>query len=252
MIDPPEYSVVVPFYNEEGSLEALLAEIRTVMDALGRSYEVVAVNDGSRDATSQKLQATAAGWPACRVLDFSVNRGQAAALWAGFKAARGSWIVTLDGDGQNVPADIPALIALTREADMAVGIRARRKDSAGRRAMSRIANCVRRRVLGDGLSDSGCALKVFRREVLDSFLPIRSLYSFIPAFAHSAGFKLAEAPVQHRERQSGRSNYGFGTFAWKPLMDMVTLWWFFHRRIPGVADHPARPARTRADSTARD
>jgi dolichol-phosphate mannosyltransferase len=232
MTEPLEFSVVIPFYNEEGSLEALLTETRQVMDSLGVSYEVIAVNDGSRDQTGRILRSCANDWPALHAVEFVQNRGQAAALWDGFQKARGRWIVTMDGDGQNVPADIPRLIALTSTCDMAVGIRTHRKDSSLRRLMSRVANTVRGKVLGDRLTDSGCALKVFRRECVGSFLPIRSLYSFIPAFARSAGFSLGEIPVQHRERKAGTSSYGFGTFAWKPLMDMLTLWWYFRRRIP--------------------
>ena len=231
----PDFSVVIPFYNEEGSLESLLSEVRATMDALGRSYEVVAVNDGSRDGTAAKLRAIAADWTTCRVIEFPQNRGQAAALWEGFKAARGAWLVTMDGDGQNVPADIPALVGLTSKVDMVVGVRARRRDTPLRRAMSRVANAVRSRILQDHLTDSGCALKVFRREIVDSLVPIRSLYSFIPAFAHAAGYSVAETPVQHRERKAGASNYGFLVFAWKPCFDMLALWWFFRRRIPPAA-----------------
>lgn len=228
----PAYSVVIPFYNEAGALPGLLAELRGVMDGLGQPYEVLAVDDGSRDATPQILTTAAAGWPQLRPLRQEPNAGQSAALLRGLHAASAPWIITLDGDGQNLPADIPRLLDAARDtgADMVVGIRAQRRDSWLRRAMSRLANGVRGRILADGLQDSGCALKVFRRDLVASFWSIRSLYSFMPAFAVAAGARLAEVPVQHRERRTGTSNYGLGTFAWRPLVDTLALWWLLRCR----------------------
>lgn len=234
VLPAPVYSVVVPFFNEEGSVESLLAEIRAALDALGQPWQAVFVNDCSRDATGEKLRLATAEWADCEVIQFAENQGQAAALWAGFHAARGQWIITLDGDGQNVPGDIPALLPLTATHDMVVGIRATRRDSWLRRTMSRIANGARGRLLRDGLKDSGCALKIFRREVVGAFLPMRSLYSFMPAFAVAAGFTVTEVAVRHRERASGKSNYGLAAFAWKPLVDMLAIWWFARRRIGGA------------------
>lgn len=234
----PAYSVVIPFYNEEGAVPGLLAELRTVMDGLGAPYEALLIDDGSTDGTAAALTAATRAWPAARVFADGVNQGQAAALLRGFRAARGAWIITLDGDGQNDPADIPALLAAAKDRDMVVGIRATRRDSWLRRMMSRLANEVRGRMLGDHLQDCGCALKVFRAEVVGSFFPIRSLYSFMPAMAVAAGHRIAEQPVNHRERRTGMSKYGFGTFAWRPLVDMLALWWLLRcrpafRRRPG-------------------
>jgi dolichol-phosphate mannosyltransferase len=226
------FSLVVPFYNEEGNLVALLDDARVALDALGAGYEVVAVNDCSRDRTRALLDTAAARWPELRVIHHAQNRGQAGALWTGFQAARGAWIITMDGDGQNVPADIASLIELTQAgADMAVGVRAARHDSWLRKKMSRVANRVRGRVLRDGVSDSGCALKVFRREILAELLPLKTLYSFIPAMAVAAGFRVAERAVQHRERRAGTSSYGLGNMAWRPAVDMIGLWWYRRRRL---------------------
>ena len=228
----PELSVVIPFYNEEECAGPLLAELRGVLDGLGRPYEVIAADDGSRDATPQVLAAEAGDDPRFRILRWERNRGQAAALYDGLQAARAPVIVTMDGDGQNDPSYIPALLERLPGVDMVVGIRANRQDSWLRRWMSRLANGIRGRILGDRVRDSGCALKVFRREVVQAFIPIRTLYSFMPALAVAAGFRLAQLPVGHRARQGGSSSYGLRQFLWRPLVDMLGILWFSRRRFP--------------------
>jgi glycosyltransferase involved in cell wall biosynthesis len=225
------YSIIVPFFNEEANVGLLLAELRRTLDALSDPYEVVLVDDGSTDGTFAELNAGAAQWPQCTLLAFATNRGQAAALISAFMRAKGDVIVTLDGDGQNDPADIPRLLARLDRADMVAGVRARRNDSTLRRLMSLVANAVRRRVLRDGVSDAGCALKVFRKEVANSFIPIRTLYSFMPALAVAAGFRVVEEPVNHRPRRAGKSKYGLVAMAWRPLVDMLGIRWFARRRI---------------------
>ncbi len=227
----PLLSVVVPFYNEEGAAGSLLGELRRVLDALGMSWEIVAVDDASVDATRPILTAAAREEPRIKVLSWDENRGQAAALYRGLHAARAPVIATLDGDGQNDPADLPALLAGLRRVDMMVGIRADRDDSRLRRWMSRLANRVRGRLLGDRVRDSGCALKVFRREVIEALIPIRSLYSFLPALALAAGFSVDERIVRHRPRQGGVSSYGLRAFLWRPALDLLGVWWFTRRRF---------------------
>ena len=228
----PAISIIVPFFNEAESCRALLEEVRTTTDALERDVEVIAVDDGSRDATLSILREVAAVWPALRVLPLSHNSGQAAALYTAMRAACAPILVTMDGDGQNVPGDIPLLLSRLREADMVAGVRAKRNDSWLRRSMSRFANGIRGRLLRDGMSDSGCALKAFRREVVDAFLPMRTLYSFMPALAVAAGFTVVEQPVQHRERKAGVSKYGFLVMLWRPALDMLGVWWWRQRRFP--------------------
>ena len=147
--------------------------------------------------------------------------------------AAGEILVTLDGDGQNDPADIPRLLAALHDYDMVAGVRADRQDSWFRLAMSRLANSVRRSLLGDGLRDTGCALKAFRRVVVESFIPIRTLYSFMGAMAVAAGFRIRELEVAHRPRTRGQSKYGFSLFWWKPLIDMIGVFWFSRRRFSG-------------------
>ncbi len=222
--------MVVPFFNEVESAGELLAEIREVMDSLPDSYEAIFVDDGSRDKTASLLWSHAEGWPECRIFQFARNQGQAAALYFGIMKAEAPLVVVMDGDGQNDPRDIPALLQALPGADMVVGVRANRRDSRLRRWMSRTANAVRSRILGDGISDSGCALKVFRREVRGAFIPIRTLYSFMPALAVAAGFRVTERAVNHRPRTGGASSYGLGVMLWRPLADMAGIWWFASRR----------------------
>lgn len=201
-------------------------------DTLAGGAEVIAVDDGSRDDTQAILHSIAAEWPSLRVLRLAANSGQAPALFTGMRAASAPVVVTMDGDGQNVPGDIPLLLSRLNEADMIAGVRAQRRDSWLRRRMSRLANGIRSRVLGDGMTDSGCALKAFRREVVEAFIPMRTLYSFMPALAVAAGFKVVEQPVQHRERRAGVSKYGFWVMLWRPALDMLGIWWWRHRRFP--------------------
>lgn len=227
----PSLSVVVPFYDEEACAGRLLLEIRRVMEGLDQSYEVLAIDDGSTDRTSQILTAESAVDPRLRVLRWERNRGQAAALYHGLKNARGAIIITMDGDGQNDPEDIPNLLAHLDRADMVVGVRATRRDSWLRRVMSRGANRVRGWLLNDHMHDSGCALKVFRRPVVEALIPIRTLYSFMPALALAAGFRLAEVEVRHRRRRGGVSSYGLRQFLWRPLLDLAGVLWFINRRF---------------------
>jgi dolichol-phosphate mannosyltransferase len=225
----PRLSVVIPFFDEEEAAPALLAELRPAVAGLGE-VEVLLINDGSRDGTGRMLDEIAAGWPAVRVFHFAQNQGQGPALFFGIQQARGDAIALLDGDGQNDPADLPALVAALDEADFVTGYRAKRNDSMLRRWMSRVANAVRSRVLRDGMRDTGCGLKVFRREVRESLIPLRTLYSFIPAMVRAAGFRMAERPVGHRPRTRGISKYGLWVMLWRPLVDMLGMAWFIRRR----------------------
>jgi dolichol-phosphate mannosyltransferase len=232
--DVPALSVVIPFFNEQGRVAPLLDELHAVADEWPGRVEVILVDDGSTDGTSAELRAVAGRWSACRVHTMARNSGQAAALWCGLHAASAPIIATLDGDGQNDPADLLLLRGLLDSADMVTGWRVRRQDSLLRRWMSRVANAVRSRWLGDGVHDTGCALKLLRREVVESFLPVRSLYSFMPAMAVSLGFRVVEHPVRHRPRQGGESKYGLRVMLWRPLVDMLAIGWVLRRRIPRV------------------
>lgn len=226
---PPRLSVVIPFFDEEDAAPALIAELRPAVAGLGE-VEVLLIDDGSRDGTARVLDEAAAAWPAVRVIHFAKNQGQGPALFFGIHQARGEAIALLDGDGQNDPADIPALVAALGEADFVTGYRAKRQDSTLRRWMSRLANAIRSRVLRDGVRDTGCGLKVFRREVREALIPLRTLYSFIPAMVRAAGFRMTERPVGHRPRTRGTSKYGLWVMLWRPLVDMLGMAWFIRRR----------------------
>jgi len=232
------YSVVVPFFNEAQSVPGLLAEIQSVMSRLTGLAECICIDDGSSDATAAVLREFSGhSTLPVRVISFQRNRGQAAALFRGLCEARGEIIITLDGDGQNDPADIPVLLDGLQQADMVCGVRVGRQDSALRKGMSRIANTVRSHLLKDGMRDSGCALKAMHREVARALIPIRTLYSFIPAQAVAAGFRVVQIPVRHRARQGGRSSYGLRAFAFMPLLDMLGMLWYRKRCILQSGDN---------------
>ncbi len=228
----PRYSIVIPVYNEEEVVGDLLNEIRRFADGWSTEYELLLVDDGSADRTAEIIVAGFANWPQGRLIRLSRNCGQAAALLHGMKSARGQIIVLLDGDGQNDPKDIPKVLAPLDEVDMAVGIRVNRQDSYVRKAMSRLANAARSGILGDGIVDSGCGIKALHRRVVEAFIPMRTLYSFIPALAISAGFSIRQVPVSHRPRSGGKSKYGVRQFLWRPLLDLFGVWWFMRRRCP--------------------
>lgn len=243
------HTVVIPFFNESGSAPQLLDELSSVEKELGASWNYILVDDCGTDGTPALLDQWATVHPRCTVLHMPGNQGQAASLYAGLQEVQTPFVITLDGDGQNVPADIPEMLEHLKQADMIVGIRAQRNDSRLRRLMSRFANRVRGRVLGDGLADSGCALKIFRREIIPALLPMRTLYSFMPAMAVAAGFEVDEMVVQHRARPSGQSSYGLRAMWWRPFVDMLGLVWYRRRALPLSRFRKATRTRSAPDKT---
>ncbi len=220
-----DLSIIIPFYNEEESVSGLIHEIKAVCALIDGTVEVICIDDGSGDATHKILKKLAETEPVLRIESMGNNQGQAAALRRGFAVANGMWIATLDGDGQNPPAELVNLWRVRESADMIAGRRKIRQDSIKRRIMSRLANHTRRTLLRDGVTDTGCSLKIFKREVTSSFLPIQTMYSFLPAFAVSRGFTVLEIPVEHRPRKKGTSKYGLRAMAIRPFFDMVVLVW---------------------------
>lgn len=244
----PLLSLVIPFHNEEECVESVLEEAFAALSAEGAPpFEVVAADDGSTDGTPALLRAFQEREPRLRVLRLEPNGGQSAAFAAGFRAARGRYIATMDGDGQNDPADIlPVFDLLRREgADAACGIRARRADSFLRRASSRIAFRVRNAVLRDGVVDTGCSLKVFRRGALLRIPHFRNAHRFYPALVRMGGGRIAQMPVAHRPRSAGTSKYGRGINSrlWVGLADLAGVWWLSRRAIRSASREsgPGRP-----------
>jgi len=229
---PPALAVVVPFFNEEAVARALIDELGGELDALGLAWEAVLVNDGSTDGTGTVLAQAGARWTHSRVLNLAANGGQGPALRHGISQTRAPIIAIMDGDGQNVPADLGMLLAALASADLVVGVRTPRSDSWLRRRMSRVANAVRRWILRDGVTDAACALKVFRRELTATFpdAPAYMFHPYLPALALAAGYRVAERPVRHRPRGSGRSKYGLRVMLCRPLFDTLALAWRLRRR----------------------
>ena len=221
----PALSVVVPVYNEQGNAGPLCGEIREVMSAIGRPFEMIFVNDGSTDATLAQLREIAATEPRLHVLDLDGNFGEAAALSAGFQAARGDLVITLDGDGQNDPHDIPRLLdTLERDGYRAVSgwRQARQEDLVVRVLPSRIANRLIAAVSRVPLHDNGCGLKIYRRSVVEKAALPRGMNRFMPAIFGVTAEEVAEVPVRDRRRQHGQSHYGLSrTFV--VLRDLLAL-----------------------------
>ena len=221
----PELTAVVPAYNEVESLPQLLTELKAALDATGRAWELVLVDDGSSDGSAELLRAEAARDPRLVVLRFAKNAGQSAALAAGLLHARGDIVVTLDADLQNDPADISNLLAALAGADVVSGVRVRRNDSWIRLVSSRIANATRRVVLGDKVTDIGCSLKAYRREVLEGLPMFVGVHRFLPALCGFRGARVVEVPVHHRARTLGVSKYGMGNRLWRGIHDLVGVSW---------------------------
>ncbi|MCX7113002.1 MAG: glycosyltransferase family 2 protein [Proteobacteria bacterium] len=229
-----ELSVVVPVRNEAENLAPLLDEIVRTLDGLGE-YEIIYVDDGSTDATLPTLTALLQSQPRLRVLRHRQGCGQSTALWTGIYAAQGATIATLDGDGQNDPADIPLLLeawrGLQREnpKSMVAGYRKSRKDSGWRKITSRIANAVRGRVLGDDTPDTGCGLKVFPRELFLLLPYFDHMHRFLPALVQRAGGKVVSVEVNHRPRLSGLSKYGTWHRLGMGIVDLLGVMWLQRR-----------------------
>src|SRR4051812_20065059 len=230
-----DVSIVVPVRNEAGNVAPLIAEIAAALD--GRwPYEIIYVNDGSTDATPERLAEIMKQRHNLRRIDHAVSSGQSAAVRSGVRAARGGIVATLDGDGQNDPAFLPDLIAAgqngTRGVGLAPGPRGGRKDSGFKKLQSRVANGVRNAILRDGPRDTGCGLKAFRRDVFLAMPYFDGLHRFLPALIRREGYDIAYVDVIDRPRHSGVSNYGFFDRLWIGIMDLIGVWWLIRRKKP--------------------
>ena len=226
---------MVPVRNEADNVAPLIAEIAAALD--GRwIYEIIYVNDGSTDATAERLVAAMRHRGNLRQIRHATSSGQSAAVRSGVRAARGAIVATLDGDGQNNPAFLPDLISAIEKGGERVGLaagqRVGRKDTSFKKMQSRIANAVRNAILRDGTRDTGCGLKVFRREVFLALPYFDGLHRFLPALVRREGYEIAYVDVIDRPRHSGVSNYGFFDRLWIGIMDLAGVWWLIRRKKP--------------------
>jgi dolichol-phosphate mannosyltransferase len=229
----PWISVVVPIKDERDNLVSLTDQLMKVLHGREEShhapFEIIYVDDGSTDGSSQLLDRLAAEHASVIVLHFDRNYGQSSAFDAGFKRSTGALVVTMDGDLQNDPADIGTLLAYTEKYDLVCGWRTERHDSLTRKISSRVANAVRSAVTGDHVHDTGCSLKVFRREVVDRLQLFVGMHRFFPALALMHGFTVTEVPVRHHPRMHGISKYGVGNRLFKGLYDLLAVRWMQDR-----------------------
>jgi glycosyltransferase involved in cell wall biosynthesis len=219
----PAVSVIVPVYDEEDAITAVTRELLSRMHGLGLSFELLVIDDGSADRTSLRLEEIARDDTRLKLVRFRRNFGQTAALMAGFDLSRGDIIITLDGDGQNDPADIPRLLTTFNEGyDVVSGWRQSRHDGMPRVLLSRVANRLISAMTGVRLNDYGCTLKVYRRSVLEGVRLYGELHRFIPIFAHLQGARVTELPVNHRPRTTGETKYGLDR-TFKVLLDLMLV-----------------------------
>lgn len=227
----PQYSVVIPVKNEEENIYDLINELEPVMQKIGHSWELIFVNDGSTDRTLDILCELHVQKPYIRILSFTQNFGQSSGFAAGFEAARGKYVITLDGDRQNDPADIPKLLQEAEEADLVCGWRKNRQDPVNKKVISRFSNAIRKRLCQDDMHDTGCSLKVYRRECLEKIKMYKGMHRFLPALFKIEGFRVKELPVNHRQRTRGKTKYHFFNRSIGPIVDMFVVRWMRKRHL---------------------
>lgn len=225
------YSIVIPLKNEADNIVDLINEIEPVMHNLKQPWELICIDDGSTDATGKILKNLVKQKPYLRLIAFKRNYGQSSAFDAGFKAAQGKFVITLDGDGQNDPKDIPKVVQLIHDCDLVCGIRLKRKDSFIKRVTSKLANSVRSWACEDGVQDTGCSLKVYRKSSLEKIKMFHGMHRFLPALFKMAGFRIQQIPVNHRERLRGKSNYNFLNRSLNTVADLLAVRWMKKRYL---------------------
>jgi dolichol-phosphate mannosyltransferase len=244
-----DLSIVIPVKDESDNIAPLVAEIRAALDGV-LDYDIVYVDDGSTDATAAEIQRLMGSTPGLRLIRHQRSCGQSAAIRTGVKAARAAWIATLDGDGQNDPADIPLLWKTVREAPaqpplLVNGWRARRQDSWSKRRASVVANRVRARLLGDDTPDTGCGLKLFARALYLDLPYFDHMHRFMPALVLRAGGAVRSVRVNHRPRRRGVSKYAVFDRLWVGIVDLLGVMWLQHRaRRPEAVEEVVGEAET--------
>lgn len=232
---PRLVSIVVPVFNESENVLPLAEEVAGAMEKERADYELVFVDDASSDGTWERIGEARERNPRIRGLRHRERSGQSAAVWTGIQGSQGAVIATMDGDRQNDPADYPRLLKELESADFVCGWRSNRKDSGIRKISSGVARKARKAVLGAAFRDTGCAMRVFKRECLQGVFPFNGLHRFLPILVQNGGFRCREVEVNHRSRVAGVSKYGIGNRLWRGILDLLAMWWYQKRRIPPVA-----------------
>lgn len=224
-------SLIVPFFSEEENVSFVLREAKDVLMNLNQDFEIIAVDDGSKDKTFENLLNLKKEINNLRVLKAGENGGQSSAVWAGILSAKGDILITMDGDGQNCPEDIPVMLEELKNCDMVIGVRQKRKDTLWKKISSKIANSFRKFVLNDPFKDIGCGLRVFKKEIISFIPPFKTIHRFLPILVLWQGYKVKEIEIKHRERYKGASKYG----TWKRLVlglnDLIGMLWLKRRII---------------------
>lgn len=224
-------SIVCPFYDERENLPELLDRLLKTAEKIKQPWEIVFVDDGSKDGGPEELLAKIQGLPSVRLIRLEQNRGLTSALYAGLLSAKGDLIATLDADLQNPPEEIPRLLEMMEDHDMVTGYRAERNDTFVKKTSSLIANNIRRSVLGDKINDVGCSLRIFKKSVLEHFYPYKGMHRFFPALAERRGCKVKQVPVKHDFRKAGKAKYHLFNRLLGPLWDLVAVSWLLKNKI---------------------
>ncbi|MEK7805349.1 MAG: glycosyltransferase family 2 protein [Planctomycetota bacterium] len=225
----PDISIIIPLYNEVDNIEPLGYSIINAMQ--GQNYEVVFVDDGSADGSTQKLREWCAQHTNFRTIYFRKNAGQTAAMDAGFRHARGKYVVSMDADMQNDPADIPKLLEKLNTYDMVCGWRQKRNDPWIKRISSKVANYIRNKLSREDIKDTGCSLKAYRRECLDHIKLYNGMHRFLPTLFKMEGFTVTEIVVNHYPRKFGKSKYGISNRAFRAFVDLLVVRWMKKRKL---------------------
>ena len=228
----PTLSVLLPVYNESEAIVPVLLEVGEVLEkSFPGAWEVLAVDDGSSDDTAERIREAAATFPAIRLISLEKNVGQSGALWMGFRQAQAEWIATLDADGQNDPADLPKLWAERGEADAVFGFRAKRQDTWSKRVGSKFANAVRNLILKEDITDTGCAVKIFRKSLTEDLMPWNGMHRFFGSLFRMQGAVILQVPVNHRPRAAGTSKYTNWGRLKKTVRDLFAMRWLRSRYV---------------------
>ena len=229
-----EISVIVPVFNEADNVLPMSREVAAAMAKTGRDWELLFVDDASTDETPQRILEATRGDAHVRGLRHQRNAGQSAAVWTGIQATTSPILCTLDGDLQNDPADLPAMIAELAKVDFVSGMRLNRQDTWVRKVSSKIARAARKAALGVDFRDTGCAIRAFKRTALAGVFPFNGLHRFLPVLVHGGGARTLEVPVNHRPRVAGVSKYGVWNWLGRGIYDLIAISWYQKRRYRPV------------------